>query len=144
VPATNAKANNSRVVPLNSDALAVLTQWIEHPLRLRLQLPGSRPDQAALRKGVAAECNASMLSGFRFNDLRHTWARGLGLATATTSAAFFPHLEQRIRDASSLSVTFQPIRRAGAWSGISRPAPHSHTTRTRKSPKHQGRVGPCV
>jgi len=27
--------------------------------------------------------------------------RGLGLATAMTSAAFFPHLEQRIRSASS-------------------------------------------
>jgi hypothetical protein len=30
--------------------------------------------------------------------------RGLGLATATTSAAFFPHFEQRIRCASSLRV----------------------------------------
>ena len=38
--------------------------------------------------------------------------RGLGLATATTSAAFFPHLEQRIRSASSFSVTFQPPRRS--------------------------------
>jgi hypothetical protein len=61
--------------------------------------------------------------------------RGLGLATATTSAAFFPHLEQRMRGASSVSVIFQPIRRARAWGGISRQAPHSHTTRTRKSPK---------
>jgi hypothetical protein len=30
--------------------------------------------------------------------------RGLGLATATTSAPFFPHLEHRIRSASSLRV----------------------------------------
>jgi hypothetical protein len=29
------------------------------------------------------------------------------LAIATTSIAFLPHLEQRIRSASSLSVTFQ-------------------------------------
>ena len=40
--------------------------------------------------------------------------RGLGLATAPTSAAFFPHCEQRIRSASSVSVTFQPNRRARA------------------------------
>jgi len=39
---------------------------------------------------------------------------GLGLAIATTSAAFLPHLEQRIRSASSLSVIFQPTRRARA------------------------------
>jgi hypothetical protein len=34
--------------------------------------------------------------------------RGLGLATATTSATFFPHREQRIRVASAASVTFLP------------------------------------
>ncbi len=32
-------------------------------------------------------------------------ARGLGLATATTSAAVLPHLEQRVRSAISLRVT---------------------------------------
>jgi hypothetical protein len=36
------------------------------------------------------------------------------LATATTSAAFLPHLEQRIRSASSLNVIFKPTRRARA------------------------------
>jgi hypothetical protein len=40
--------------------------------------------------------------------------RGLGQATAMTSAVFLPHLEQRIRRASSLSVIFQPTRRASA------------------------------
>jgi hypothetical protein len=38
-------------------------------------------------------------------SLRRRDARGLGLATATASAAFFPHLEQRIRSAISFSVT---------------------------------------
>jgi len=38
--------------------------------------------------------------------------RGLGRATATTSAAFLPHLEHRIRSASSLSVILYPTRRA--------------------------------
>jgi hypothetical protein len=33
--------------------------------------------------------------------------RGLGRATATTSAAFRPHLKQRIRSASLHSFTFQ-------------------------------------
>jgi hypothetical protein len=36
--------------------------------------------------------------------------RGLGLATDTTSAAFFPHLEQRIRSVRSFSITFQLTR----------------------------------
>jgi hypothetical protein len=62
--------------------------------------------------------------------------RGLGLATATTSAAFFPHLEQRIPGASSFGVTFQPTRHARACGAISRQAPQSQTTRTRKSRKH--------
>jgi hypothetical protein len=39
---------------------------------------------------------------------------GLGLATTTTSAAFFPHLEHRIRSANSFRVTFQVTRRARA------------------------------
>jgi hypothetical protein len=59
--------------------------------------------------------------------------RGLGRATATTSATFLPHCEQRIRGASSLSVTFQPTRRTSASGSISRHAPQSHTARTRKS-----------
>ena len=48
--------------------------------------------------------------------------RGLGLATATTSAAFFPHCEQRRRGATALSVVDQPARRAGASRSISRTA----------------------
>jgi hypothetical protein len=51
--------------------------------------------------------------------------RGLGLATATTSAAFFPQCEQRIRCASPLRVADQPTRRAGASGSISRHAPHT-------------------
>jgi hypothetical protein len=40
--------------------------------------------------------------------------RGFGLATATTSAAFPPHCEDRIRGASSWKVSDQPTRRARA------------------------------
>ena len=57
--------------------------------------------------------------------------RGLGLATAITSAAFFPHFEQRIRGASALSVIDQPTRRAKASGSISRHAPQSQITHTR-------------
>jgi len=48
------------------------------------------------------------------DDFTKGSTRGLGLAIAITSAAFFPHCEQRIRSASSLSVIFQPTRRASA------------------------------
>src|SRR5215831_24212 len=67
----------------------------------------------------------------------NSWALlgGLGLAIATTSAACLPHLERRIWSASSLSVTFQPTRRASASGSILRQAPHSQITRTRNWPK---------
>ena len=61
--------------------------------------------------------------------------RGLGLATATTSAVFSPHCEQRIRCASSVSVTDQPTRRARASGSMCREAPHTQLTRTRNCPK---------
>jgi hypothetical protein len=47
--------------------------------------------------------------GVGADNLRRAPPRGLGVVTATTSAAFFPDHEQRIRNASSLSVTF-PVR----------------------------------
>jgi len=44
--------------------------------------------------------------------------RGLGLATATTSAAFFPHFEQRSRGSRALSGIDQPTKRARAWGSM--------------------------
>jgi hypothetical protein len=61
--------------------------------------------------------------------------RGLGLATATTWAAFLPHFEHRIRSASSFSVIDQPTKRASASGVISRTTPQPQMTRTTKSPK---------
>src|SRR4029077_16421749 len=61
--------------------------------------------------------------------------RGLSLATAMTSAAFFPHLEQRIRSASSLSVIFHPTRRARASGSFWGDEPQSQITGTRNCPK---------
>jgi len=61
--------------------------------------------------------------------------RGLGRATATTSATFLPHCEQRIRVANAASVTFLPTSRASASGSMCRDAPHGHVTRTMKSPR---------
>jgi hypothetical protein len=62
--------------------------------------------------------------------------RGLGVATATISAAFLlPHREQRSCGASALSVIDQPTKRARASGTMSRDAPHGQLTRTRNCPK---------
>jgi integrase len=77
VPATNAKANNSRVVPLNSDALVVLAKWIGHPehhLVYVFSFRGRAPIKQICTKAWRDACAASGLPGFRFHDLRHTWA----------------------------------------------------------------------
>jgi hypothetical protein len=60
--------------------------------------------------------------------------RGLGRATATTSATFFPHCEQRIRVESAASVTDLPASRASASGSMCREVPQGQVTRTRKSP----------
>jgi len=52
--------------------------------------------------------------------------RGLGLATATTSAAFWPQREQRSPGVNSLRVVDQPTKRARASGSISRHAPQTH------------------
>ena len=62
--------------------------------------------------------------------------RGLGLATATTSATFFPHCAQRIRLASAASATDLPAMRASASGSMCRDVPQGQVTRTRESPKH--------
>jgi hypothetical protein len=61
--------------------------------------------------------------------------RGLGRATATTSATLLPHCEQRIRVASVASATFLPTSRASASGSMCLDAPHGQVTRTMKSPK---------
>jgi hypothetical protein len=59
---------------------------------------------------------------------------GRGFATATTSAAFFPHCEQRNRGANSMSVVAQATRRARASGSISREAPQTQLTRIHAVP----------
>jgi hypothetical protein len=95
----------------------------------------SAPIQSHIRAGTDDLERVDLaLSTRSVRTLRHT-PRGLGLATATTSAAFFPHLEQRSRGARVSSDVDQPTRRARASGSISRTAPHSQTTRTGNCPK---------
>ena len=61
--------------------------------------------------------------------------RGLGLATATTSATFLPHCEHRIRAARAASVAERPAILASASGSMCRDAPHGQVTRTMKSPR---------
>jgi hypothetical protein len=61
--------------------------------------------------------------------------RGLGLATATTSATFIAHSEHRIRAARAANVAARPAIRASASGSMCRDAPQGQVTRTRKSPR---------
>jgi integrase len=81
VPAANAKNGRARVVPLNADALAVLKVWREprskdnlphktHVFYFRKRAPITQVTTRAWRDA----CIAAGLAGFRFHDLRHTWA----------------------------------------------------------------------
>jgi hypothetical protein len=57
--------------------------------------------------------------------------RSLGLATATTSATFFPHCEHRIRCARAANVAERPAIRASASGSMWRDATRWQVTRTR-------------
>ncbi len=81
VPAATAKNGHARVVPLNADALAVLAQW-EKP-RSKWNQPHAThvfyfrkraPIHQVSTKAWRAACVKVGLPGFRFHDLRHTWA----------------------------------------------------------------------
>jgi integrase len=61
-------------VPLNGDALAVLERWRgKHEQYVFVFRRRAPIKQVATRKWRTA-CKAVGLEGFRFHDLRHTWA----------------------------------------------------------------------
>jgi integrase len=74
IPATQAKGRRAIVVPLNADALAVLARWRGRHQRYVFVFRGRAPiKQVSTRKW--RECVTAVgLDGFRFHDLRHTWA----------------------------------------------------------------------
>jgi integrase len=62
------------VVSLNTDALAVLERWCNKHERYVFVFRKRAPiTQVATRKWRSV-CKAVGLEGFRFHDLRHTWA----------------------------------------------------------------------
>lgn len=74
IPASQAKGGRAIVVPLNADALAVLERWRGKHERYVFVFRKRAPiKQVSTRKWREA-CKAVGLEGFRFHDLRHTWA----------------------------------------------------------------------
>jgi len=81
VPAANAKNGHARVVPLNSDAIAVIEKW--RAPRSKCNQPHARhvfyfrgraPIRQVSTRAWRLACTSVGLEGFRFHDLRHTWA----------------------------------------------------------------------
>lgn len=81
VPAANAKNGHARVVPLNDEAAAILEKW-QKP-RSKWNQPhatyvfyfrGRAPIKQLSTRAWREACAAAGIPGFRFHDLRHTWA----------------------------------------------------------------------
>jgi len=81
VTAGNAKSRKARHVPLNAEALDVLTRWREQSSRTGLVFPGEGGGKLTnvnkSWEGVATEAE---LEDFRFHDLRHDFASKLVMA----------------------------------------------------------------
>jgi integrase len=74
VPASQAKGRRAIVVPLNSDALAVLQRWRGKHERYVFVFRKRAPIHQVTTRKWRTACKAVGLEGFRFHDLRHTWA----------------------------------------------------------------------
>ncbi len=76
VAGSNAKSGKTRHVPLNKEAVDVLTRW-------QRQVPAGRLfDVVSVRKAFNAVLAEAGITGFRFHDLRHTFASKLVMAGA--------------------------------------------------------------
>ena len=78
-----AKTGQTRHVPLNSDAIHALTAW--KPVAFESDwcvFGGSKSSTplVAIKKGWAGVLKAATVTGFRFHDLRHTFASKLVMA----------------------------------------------------------------
>lgn len=81
VTAGNAKSRKARHLPLNAEALDVLTRWKEQAVgRLVFPSPktGARMDN--INSSWEELCVDAKLADFRFHDLRHTFASRLVMA----------------------------------------------------------------
>jgi integrase len=81
VEGATAKSGQTRHIPLNAEALSVLSQWRDQTKAEGLVFPGkddSRLDN--VRKSWAGVLNAANITGFRWHDLRHDFASKLVMA----------------------------------------------------------------
>jgi integrase len=80
VLASKAKSGSSRPVPLNDDALAVILRrqgLNERHVFARIDKPAAEIDRRPFSKAAKA---AGLPAGFRFHDLRHSWASAHAVA----------------------------------------------------------------
>ncbi|WP_052101444.1 site-specific integrase [Novilysobacter arseniciresistens] len=81
VQAGYAKSGKARHVPLNSEAAAVLKRWKQQRKGDGLVFPGAGGGRMTnINKSWAGLVEAAELEGFRFHDLRHTFASKLVMA----------------------------------------------------------------
>lgn len=74
VPASQAKGKRAIVVPLNADALTVIERWRGRHARYVFVFRKHAPIKQVSTRAWRTACKAVGLEGFRFHDLRHTWA----------------------------------------------------------------------
>ena len=74
IPASQAKGRRAIVVPLNADALSVLEGWRGKHERYVLVFRKRAPIKQVSTRRWREACKTVGLEGFRFHDLRHTWA----------------------------------------------------------------------
>lgn len=79
VAAASAKSGHTRRIPLNIEALAILKTWRErHPGGKGLVFPGMEGERLNnINRSWRAISAAAKLVGFRFHDLRHSFASRL-------------------------------------------------------------------
>ena len=77
-----AKSGRTRHVPLNGEAIAALTAWrAQSSTETGLVFPGRDGNQLNnVRKAWSGVLKAAGISGFRWHDLRHTFASRLAMA----------------------------------------------------------------
>jgi integrase len=74
IPASEAKGGRTITVPLNADALAVLERWRAKHERYVFVFRKRAPIKQVSTRRWREAVKSVGLEGFRFHDLRHTWA----------------------------------------------------------------------